>query len=136
MVLLLQCSFDAAEVLEHLLAHAEELQVDVHRLSLSGSSAGGGEIHYLAWRYHAMPANRERYTPVAMAYTDAQLDCEPTPRVAPLHCNSQPDLRAARFCSKTQTQFKTWSTVCGRYGRTTSALTRRYPRSYASLTAS
>ena len=39
-----------------------------------GGSAGGGEIHYLTWVYHALGNNAERYTPVSMVYTMAQLD--------------------------------------------------------------
>ena len=53
---------------------ADQLQVDVHKISTTGGSAGGGEIHYLTWVYHALRNNAARYTPVSMVYTMAQLD--------------------------------------------------------------
>jgi hypothetical protein len=49
-----KCSYDAAQALEHLITHADQLQVDVHKISTTGGSAGGGEIHYLTWVYHAL----------------------------------------------------------------------------------
>jgi len=67
-----KCAYDAAQMIEHLIAHADEFGVDVHRISTAGSSAGGGEIHYLTWVYHQW--NVGRYTPVGMVYTNAQLD--------------------------------------------------------------
>ena len=53
--------------------------MDPHRLSTTGGSAGGGEIHYLTWVYHALSSrdgvpHSSRYTPRAMVYTMAQLD--------------------------------------------------------------
>jgi hypothetical protein len=39
-----QCSYDAAAALEDVLARAGELGIDPHRLALTGSSAGGGEV--------------------------------------------------------------------------------------------
>lgn len=69
-----KCSYDAAQVLEHVISRADDLQVDLHKVSLSGSSAGGGEIHYLAWHYHKLEGATPRFTPVAMAYSEAQLD--------------------------------------------------------------
>ena len=52
--------------------------MDPHRISTTGGSAGGGEIHYLTWVYHALSRdgvpNANRYTPRAMVYTMAQLD--------------------------------------------------------------
>ena len=69
-----KCSYDAAQALEHLITHADQLQVDVHKISMTGGSAGGGEIHYLTWVYHALPGNFARYTPVSMVYNMAQLD--------------------------------------------------------------
>jgi hypothetical protein len=39
-----KCSFDAAQALEHLIMHADQLQVDVHRIVTTGGSAGGGEV--------------------------------------------------------------------------------------------
>eukprot|EP00413_Alexandrium_margalefii_P045770 CAMPEP_0204597298 /NCGR_PEP_ID=MMETSP0661-20131031/53726_1 /ASSEMBLY_ACC=CAM_ASM_000606 /TAXON_ID=109239 /ORGANISM="Alexandrium margalefi, Strain AMGDE01CS-322" /LENGTH=475 /DNA_ID=CAMNT_0051607979 /DNA_START=61 /DNA_END=1488 /DNA_ORIENTATION=- len=69
-----KCSYDAAQALEHIIEHATELGVDVHRIATTGSSAGGGEIHYLTWVYHSFPGNAARYTPVGMVYTMAQLD--------------------------------------------------------------
>ena len=67
-----KCSFDAAQMMEHLIAHADEYGLDIHRISFTGGSAGGGEIHYLTWVYHQW--NVGRYTPVGMVYTMAQLD--------------------------------------------------------------
>ena len=67
------CSYDAAQALEHLITHADQLQVDVHKISTTGGSAGGGEIHYLTWVYHALNNNAARYTPVSMVYTMAQV---------------------------------------------------------------
>ena len=74
-----KCSYDAAQALEHLLANAKAYGVDPHRISTTGGSAGGGEIHYLTWVYHALSSlggvpNAKRYTPRAMVYTMAQLD--------------------------------------------------------------
>eukprot|EP01051_Picozoa_sp_SAG22_P016693 SAG22_NODE_2407_length_2605_cov_1.483639_3_plen_212_part_00 len=71
-----KCSYDAAQALEHLITHADQLQADVHKLATTGGSAGGGEIHYLTWVYHNLKDNAARYTPRAMVYTMAQLDCE------------------------------------------------------------
>ena len=68
-----KCSYDAAKMIDHLVAHADELRLDVHRISLTGGSAGGGEIHYLTWVYHAFHSPPQ-YTPVGMVYTMAQLD--------------------------------------------------------------
>ena len=69
-----KCSYDAAQALEHLITHADQLQLDMHKLLLTGSSAGGGEIHYLTWVYHGFHGNAARYTPRGMVYTMAQLD--------------------------------------------------------------
>ena len=67
-----KCSYDAVQMIEHLIANAADLGIDVHRLSFTGSSAGGGEIHYLTWVYHQWRG--AAYTPVGMVYTMAQLD--------------------------------------------------------------
>jgi len=67
-----QCQYDAAQAMEYLIKNTVELNVDVHRVGLSGSSAGGGEINYLAWTYHNL--HPTRYTPVSMTYQDAQLN--------------------------------------------------------------
>eukprot|EP00756_Hemistasia_phaeocysticola_P029584 Hpha_TRINITY_DN16239_c0_g8::TRINITY_DN16239_c0_g8_i1::g.14584::m.14584 len=69
-----KCSYDAAQAMEHIIAHADELGIDVHRIATTGGSAGGGEIHYLTWVYHSFAGNAARYTPVGMVYTMAQLD--------------------------------------------------------------
>jgi hypothetical protein len=69
-----KCSFDAAAGLNDLIGRAGSLGIDPHRIGLLGSSAGGGEIHYLAWVYRGLDRNWQRYTPVAMVYTMAQLD--------------------------------------------------------------
>ena len=67
-----QCQYDASQALEYLIKHSQDLLVDVHRVGLSGESAGGGEINYLAWVYHAL--HPERFTPVSLSYMDAQLN--------------------------------------------------------------
>jgi len=69
-----KCSFDAAAGFEDLLSRASTFGLDVHRVGFTGSSAGGGEMHYLSWAYRALDRNWRRYTPVAMVYTMAQLD--------------------------------------------------------------
>lgn len=74
-----KCSYDAAMALENMLASADAFGIDPHRISTTGGSAGGGEINYLTWVYHALASangvpNMQRYTPVAMVYTMAQLD--------------------------------------------------------------
>lgn len=69
-----KCLYDAAQMLEHLIGGAAGLHVDVHRIGLTGSSAGGGEINYLMWTYHALGNNAARYTPLSLVYTAAQLD--------------------------------------------------------------
>lgn len=56
-----------------MLGQADALQIDVHKIATCGASAGGGEINYLTWVYHALPGNADRYTPVAMDYANAQL---------------------------------------------------------------
>lgn len=67
-----KCSYDTAQMIEHLIANADTLGLDVHRISTTGGSAGGGEIHYLTWVYHQW--NADRYTPRGMVYNMAQLD--------------------------------------------------------------
>ena len=64
-----KCSFDAAAGFDDLLNRSASLGIDVHRIGLTGGSAGGGEIHYLSWVYRTLDRNWERYTPVAMVYT-------------------------------------------------------------------
>lgn len=66
-----KCSFDAAAALEDLVSRAGALGLDMHRVGFTGSSAGGGEINYLAWVYHRLHPGR--FTPVSMAYDMAQL---------------------------------------------------------------
>merc|ERR1711907_428020 len=65
-------SYDTAQMIEHIIANADNLGLDPHRISTTGGSAGGGEIHYLTWVYHQW--NVGRYTPVGMVYDMAQLD--------------------------------------------------------------
>merc|ERR1711988_1398535 len=67
-----KCYFDAVQMIEHLISHADAYGVDVHRISFTGDSAGGGEMNYLIWVYHQW--NVGRYTPVGMVYINAQLD--------------------------------------------------------------
>ena len=67
-----KCSYDAAQMMEYIIANADSLNIDPHRISFTGGSAGGGEIHYLTWVYHQW--NVARYTPRGMVYTMAQLD--------------------------------------------------------------
>lgn len=69
-----KCSFDAAAGFSDLLDRAPGFGIDVHRIGLTGSSAGGGEIHYLSWVWRGLDANWRRFTPLAMVYTMAQLD--------------------------------------------------------------
>ena len=89
-----KCSFDAAAGFEDLLSRASTFGLDVHRVGFTlgfgltnpnpnpnpkpkptpnpspkqvgftGSSAGGGEMHYLSWTYRALERNWRRYTPV------------------------------------------------------------------------
>jgi len=70
--LVVKCQYDTAQMIEHLIAHADQYGIDIHRISTTGGSAGGGEIHYLTWVYHQW--NVGRYTPVGMVYNMAQLD--------------------------------------------------------------
>ena len=63
-----RASFDRAGF-DDLLNRSASLGIDVHRIGLTGGSAGGGEIHYLSWVYRTLDRNWERYTPVAMVYT-------------------------------------------------------------------
>eukprot|EP00040_Diaphanoeca_grandis_P025848 m.143864 g.143864 ORF g.143864 m.143864 type:complete len:527 (+) comp30340_c0_seq3:335-1915(+) len=67
-----KCSYDAVQGLEHLIANADIFGIDMHSLSFSGGSAGGGEINYLTYVYHQK--HTDRYTPKSMVYTMAQLD--------------------------------------------------------------
>ncbi|CAE8697181.1 unnamed protein product, partial [Polarella glacialis] len=67
-----KCSYDAVQMMEHLIAHADAFGIDIHRISFCGDSAGGGEIQYLTWVYHQW--NVGRYTPAGMVYVMAQLD--------------------------------------------------------------
>ena len=64
--------FDSVQSLEHLIAHAEEFNVDVHRIILLGSSAGTAEINYLAWVHHQW--NVARFTPLGMVLANPQFD--------------------------------------------------------------
>ena len=57
-----KCSFDAAASLDDLLGRAGAFGLDVHRVGLTGGSAGGGEIHYLSWVYPYLDDNWQRYT--------------------------------------------------------------------------
>ena len=76
-----KCSFDAAAGFEDLITRAHSLGVDMHRVAFTGGSAGGGEIHYLAWVYYRLDDNWRRYTPLGMVYTMAQV---PSPRHHPV----------------------------------------------------
>ena len=64
-----QCAYDAARALDALLARGD---VDARALAFAGSSAGGGEIHYLCWVYRAF--SPVPYTPHGVVYNNAQLD--------------------------------------------------------------
>ena len=66
-----KCSFDAAAGFDDLLTRAAAHGLDPHRVAFTGSSAGGGEIHYLSWVWPALNENWKRFTPVAMVYTNA-----------------------------------------------------------------
>lgn len=66
-----KCAYDAAAALEFILAHAEELRLDPHRMSLEATSAGGGPASYLLWVYRRWHA--ARYTPRAFVYSSGQL---------------------------------------------------------------
>ena len=66
-----QAAYDAAAGFEHLLAHPK---IDAHKVGLTGSSAGGAALNYLAWVWHALPGNGARATPRALVYTMAQLN--------------------------------------------------------------
>eukprot|EP00912_Choanoflagellata_sp_UC4_P000479 UC4_evm4s296 len=67
-----KCSYDAAVGLEYLLSIADKFGIDVHSMAFTGGSAGGGEINYLTWVYHAFDTTK--YTPRSMVYTMPQLD--------------------------------------------------------------
>lgn len=68
-----KCSYDAAVAVEHFAASAAgEFGIDAHSVALTGGSAGGGEMHYLAFTHHRN--NSHLYTPLGIAYTMAQLD--------------------------------------------------------------
>ena len=59
-----KCSYDAAAGFDSLISLAPSLGLDMHRVAFTGGSAGGGEIHYLAWLHHRHDGNWRRYTPV------------------------------------------------------------------------
>jgi len=51
-------AYDAAAALEFLLAHAAELRLDPHRMTVEATSAGGGPASYLLWVYRQWHAAR------------------------------------------------------------------------------
>merc|ERR1719502_1544860 len=74
MELLTKAIYDVVQGLEHLIEHADQFGLDMHRIVFFSSSAGSAEVNYLTWVYHSMPANAARFTPVGMMLIDPQLD--------------------------------------------------------------
>lgn len=66
-----KCTYDAVAALEHILQHARDLNLDVHRISVDATSAGGGPAAYLLWVYHQWHATR--YTPLGLVVSSGQL---------------------------------------------------------------
>jgi len=60
------------QALNHLIDHAEESNLDPHRIIFIGSSAGAAEVNYLTWVYHQW--NVDRFTPVALILSNPQFN--------------------------------------------------------------
>lgn len=67
---LVRAFYDAAMMIEYLIAHADELGIDVHRITFNSLSSGGAMSQYLAWIYHRH--NVGRFTPLGMVQANSQ----------------------------------------------------------------
>lgn len=70
--LITKCMYDAVQALEHILAHAVEYGIDVHRMFFISSSAGTSVVNYLTYVYHQW--HRQRFTPRGMILGSPQYD--------------------------------------------------------------
>jgi hypothetical protein len=64
--------YDTVQALENVIAHADAMSIDVHRIVFFGSSAGSAEVNYLTWVYHQW--NIDRFTPLGMILETPQLE--------------------------------------------------------------
>lgn len=79
--LVMKAMYDAVQGLEHLIAHAEQYMLDVHRIVFFSSSAGTAEVNYLTWVYHSMHVGR--FTPIGMMLENPMYDL-------PMSCATKP----------------------------------------------
>ena len=80
--LITKCFFDVTRSLEHVILHADEFGLDVHRIVFIGSSAGSAPANYLSFIYHQW--NVPRFSPVGMILSNPQLNLPVMPIVGQL----------------------------------------------------
>jgi acetyl esterase/lipase len=113
--LITKCIYDAVIALEHLIAHADEFGIDVHRIFFLSSSAGSSIVNYLTYVYHQWHQNR--FTPVGMILGSPQFDL-------PVYCAldktwesfmdlSKPDLKASELMDWTWCSHFIANAMCG-----------------------
>eukprot|EP01004_Peranema_trichophorum_P003828 NODE_2792_length_1492_cov_83.371074_g2412_i0.p1 GENE.NODE_2792_length_1492_cov_83.371074_g2412_i0~~NODE_2792_length_1492_cov_83.371074_g2412_i0.p1 ORF type:complete len:456 (-),score=82.54 NODE_2792_length_1492_cov_83.371074_g2412_i0:124-1434(-) len=64
--------YDISQALLNLASSSAKYGLDIHRLGLTGGSAGGAGINYLTYVFHSLDPTV--YTPVSIVYQMAQLD--------------------------------------------------------------
>jgi hypothetical protein len=70
--LIAKSTFDVVKSLEHLIDHADEHRLDIHRITFLASSGGSAGVNYLTWVYHQW--HKERFTPVGMVLMSPQFN--------------------------------------------------------------
>lgn len=71
--LITKCVYDGARALDYLVEHAAELELDPHRISFTGDSAGTAIIFYLSLVYPRLKGTPS-YTVVSVTLLNAQLN--------------------------------------------------------------
>lgn len=113
--LITKCIYDAVQGLEHLLAHADEFGIDVHRIMFLSASAGTSIVSYLTYVYHEW--HQARFTPVGMIIGSPQFD-------VPVYCAldhawkvymdfASPDLKASELFDIGWCQHFVANAMCG-----------------------
>jgi hypothetical protein len=70
--MLTKVMYDSIAALEHLILHADELNVDIHKITFLGSSSGSSTANYLSFAYHALHVGR--FTPIGMMLAAPQFN--------------------------------------------------------------
>lgn len=73
--LVTKASYDAAQAMEYLIEHANELGIDCQKIVFFAFSSGNQPATYLTWVYHQW--NVGRYTPKGIIHKDAQISYPP-----------------------------------------------------------